>query len=102
VSPATFYFHFPTKEHVLIELERRKEERIASELARFFDNAPDLPASLTKVVGAVGDLEQRLGSPLFKDFLALHFSSARPPEEIWTTPSSWSSSRNCSVAGPTE
>jgi AcrR family transcriptional regulator len=57
VFPATFYFHSPTKEHVLIELERREEERIASELARFFDSAPDLPASLTKVVGAVAGLE---------------------------------------------
>jgi hypothetical protein len=43
-----------------------------------------MPAMLTKVVAAVGDLEQRLGPLLFKDFLALHFSAARPPEEIWT------------------
>nr|WP_050899807.1 TetR/AcrR family transcriptional regulator [Mycolicibacterium rhodesiae] len=84
VSPATFYFHFPTKEHVLIELERREEERIAGELSRSFVESPALPAVLTKVVDAVAGLEQRLGSPLFKDFLALHFSAARPPEEIWT------------------
>ncbi|BBX04881.1 TetR family transcriptional regulator [Mycolicibacterium moriokaense] len=84
VSPATFYFHFPTKEHVLIELERREEDRIAGELIRFFGESPGLPAALAKVVEAVGGLEDRLGATLFKDFLALHFSSARPPEEIWT------------------
>ena len=84
VAPGTFYFHFPTKEHVLIELERREEERIANELSRFFADAPGLPAVLAKVVDTVGGLEQRLGLPLFKDFLSLHFSSARPPEEVWT------------------
>ncbi len=83
VSPATFYFHFPTKEHVLIELERREEERIAAELGRVFAESPGLPAALTKVVETVGGLEARLGTTLFKDFLALHFSSARPPEQIW-------------------
>jgi AcrR family transcriptional regulator len=84
VAPATFYFHFPTREHVLTELERREEERIAGELTRFFAGSPGMPAMLTKVVAAVGDLEQRLGPLMFKDFLALHFSAARPPEEIWT------------------
>jgi AcrR family transcriptional regulator len=83
VATATFYFHFPTKEHVLMELERREEERIAGELSRFFAESPPLHAVLTRVVELVGGLEQRLGPPLFKDFLALHFSTARPPEEIW-------------------
>lgn len=83
VAPGTFYFHFPTKEQVLIELERREEERISHELARFFVGSPGLPAVLAKVVDSVAGLEQRLGPRLFKDFLALHFSAARPPEEVW-------------------
>ena len=33
VAHGTFFFHFPTKEHVLLELERREEERIAKQLA---------------------------------------------------------------------
>lgn len=85
VAPPTFYFHFPTKEHVLIELERREEDRIADELSRFFADEPGLPAVLAKVVDAVAGLESRLGATLFRDFLALHFSAARPPEEVWTT-----------------
>jgi AcrR family transcriptional regulator len=84
VAPATFYFHFPTKEHVLIELERREEERMAAELTRFVAQDPALPDVLTKVVAVVAGLEQRLGPLLFRDFLALHFSAARPPEEVWS------------------
>jgi AcrR family transcriptional regulator len=84
VAQATFYFHFPTKEHVLIELERREEERIANELARLFAEPHGIPATLMTIVDTVQGLEKRLGSRLFKDFLALHFSAARPPEEIWT------------------
>ncbi len=85
VSPGTFYFHFPTKEHVLMELERREEERIAADLTRRAARVSDLPALLREVVKTVGGLEGRLGPLLFKDFLALHFSSARPPEEVWSS-----------------
>jgi AcrR family transcriptional regulator len=35
VAHGTFFFHFPTKEHVLLELEHREEERIAKQLSRF-------------------------------------------------------------------
>jgi AcrR family transcriptional regulator len=84
VARSTFFFHFPTKEHVLIELERREEGRIARELTRFFAKSDDLVAALTKTVDAIESLERRLGSRLFKDFLALHFSASRPPQEVWT------------------
>ncbi len=33
VARGTFYFHFPTKEHVLVELQRRGEESIVERLA---------------------------------------------------------------------
>ncbi|MDY6996122.1 MAG: TetR/AcrR family transcriptional regulator [Actinomycetota bacterium] len=79
VAHGTFYFHFPTKEHVLVELERREEERIAKQLARFRSAHDDLESTLSETVRLVMDLERRLGAVLFKDFLALHFSSSRPP-----------------------
>ena len=82
VATATFYFHFPTKEHVLVELERREEERIAGELSRYFADSPTLPDALARVVEAVAGLERRLGAVLFKDLLSLHFSTARAPEHI--------------------
>ena len=32
VARGTFYFHFPTKEHVLVELERAEEVKIVATL----------------------------------------------------------------------
>jgi AcrR family transcriptional regulator len=85
VAHATFYFHFPTKEHVLLELERREQERMAAELIRFFRTDHDVRATLSKTVDVLKGLEHRLGARLFKDFLALHFSTTRPPSEEWTS-----------------
>lgn len=81
VAHGTFFFHFPTKEHVLLELERREEERIAKQLSRFADSKRDLSATLNEAVRLVMGLERRLGDVLFKDFLALHFSQTRPVDE---------------------
>lgn len=81
VAHGTFFFHFPTKEHVLLELERREEDRIAKQIRRFLESKPDLPSTLKEAVRLVVGLERRLGDVLFKDFLALHFSQTRPPSE---------------------
>lgn len=81
VAHGTFFFHFQTKEHVLLELERREEDRIAKRFAQFTKSEPDLPSTLRAAVDLVMDLERRLGELLFKDFLALHFSPTRPPAE---------------------
>ncbi|MDQ2636866.1 MAG: TetR/AcrR family transcriptional regulator [Actinomycetota bacterium] len=81
VAHGTFFFHFPTKEHVLLELERREEERIAKQLGRFAESKRTLPAILNEAVRLVLSLERRLGALLFKDFLALHFSQTRPADE---------------------
>jgi AcrR family transcriptional regulator len=81
VAHGTFFFHFPTKEHVLLELERREEERIAKQLARHSASKSDLSSTLKEAVRLVIGLERRLGAVLFKDFLALHFSQTRPHDE---------------------
>jgi AcrR family transcriptional regulator len=81
VAHGTFFFHFPTKEHVLLELEHREEERIAKELGRFVTSQRDLSSTLTETTRLVKGLERRLGAALFKDFLALHFSQTRPVDE---------------------
>jgi AcrR family transcriptional regulator len=81
VAHGTFFFHFPTKEHVLLELEHREEERIAKQLGRFLESQHDLESVLKEAVRLVVGLERRLGDLLFKDFLALHFSQTRPPAE---------------------
>lgn len=81
VAHGTFFFHFPTKEHVLLELEQREEERIAKQLARVTGAEHDLASTLGEAVRLVMGLERRLGAVLFKDFLALHFSQTRPTDE---------------------
>ncbi|MGV0743378.1 TetR family transcriptional regulator [Mycolicibacterium sp. XJ870] len=81
VAHGTFFFHFPTKEHVLLELEQREEERIAKQFAQFLKKPHDLEAALRESMRLVVRLERRLGAVLFKDFLALHFSQTRPPAE---------------------
>lgn len=82
VAHGTFFFHFPTKEHVLLELERREEDRIAKQFGRYLaDSDSDLKSTLDEAVRLVMGLERRLGAVLFKDFLALHFSQTRPTDE---------------------
>lgn len=81
VAHGTFFFHFPTKEHVLLELEHREEERIAKQLAKFAGAEPELAPALNESVRLVMGLERRMGAALFKDFLALHFSPTRPPTD---------------------
>ncbi len=83
VAHGTFFFHFPTKEHILVELEQREQVRMATELTRFFATPHDVRATLAESVRMLEKLERRLGLRLFKDFLALHFSTTRPPSEEW-------------------
>ncbi|MGV9803818.1 TetR/AcrR family transcriptional regulator [Mycobacterium sp. NPDC003449] len=84
VAHSTFFFHFPSKEHVLLELERREEARMATEFTHFLDGPHDLAAALTRLVDLISALEQRFGPRLFKELLALHFSPTRPSTDEWT------------------
>lgn len=78
VARGTFYFHFPTKEHVLAELERYEEARLAGQLAKFLARPHDLAAALAEVVRLMTLTERRVGKVLFREMLGLHFSPRRP------------------------
>ena len=103
VARGTFYFHFPTKEHVLAELERHEEARLVAQLSKFLtelearcgpaagrrrEHGADpadrpsgqgfLPAALGEVVRLLTAMERRVGKTLFREMLGLHFSSRRP------------------------
>ena len=63
VARGTFYFHFPTKEHVMVELERDEEakivanskpERLLSDLASLLADAGPPCARRRAPVGAAG------------------------------------------------
>jgi hypothetical protein len=56
---------------------------MATELGRLFATPHDVRTTLTESVRVLEKLERRLGGRLFKDFLALHFSTTRPPSEEW-------------------
>jgi AcrR family transcriptional regulator len=79
VARGTFYFHFPSKEHVLEEVERDLVARLSSDLARFMATPHDVWSTMSEVVRLVVTAESRLGTRLFRDVLALHFSQTRPP-----------------------
>ena len=58
VAHGTFFFHFPSKEHVLYQLQHREEARMAADFERFLEGAHDLPAALTEISGIIQGLEQ--------------------------------------------
>jgi AcrR family transcriptional regulator len=80
VSRGTFYFHFPTKEHVLVELERAEELKIVAKLDTATEDL-DLMSVLKLLVRQVVAAERQLGPVVFRDMLGLHFSPARPVED---------------------
>ena len=79
VVRGTFYFHFPTKEHVLIELERDEEARIVGEMGAAQHLGPVFGVAL--LVRHVLDAQRHLGAVVFRDMLGFHFSSSRPVED---------------------
>lgn len=81
VVRGTFYFHFPTKEHVLVELERAEEAKIVEKLDKRTTSDVELASMLAGLVRQVLAAERRLGPVIFRDMLGLHFSSTRPVED---------------------
>src|SRR6187431_3193634 len=78
VAHGTFFFHFPTKEHVVAELGHREEVHLTGLLERFLRTPRDLKSTLDEVVRLSLTLERRLGPLLFNDMIALYFSPKRP------------------------
>lgn len=74
----TFYFHFPTKEHVVLELLSREEARIVDELRPALDEVADVKSLLKIVTRRVVDAGDRLGGVLFRDLLGIHFTATQP------------------------
>jgi AcrR family transcriptional regulator len=81
VARGTFYFHFPTKEHVVVEAERAEEAEIVARLGTKKSAPTDLLSMLQQLVREVLAAERRLGPVFFRDMLGLHFASTRPVED---------------------
>ena len=84
VARGTFYFHFPTKEHVVVEVERAEEAKIVARLSTKRPGRTGLWSVLSRLVREVLAAERRLGPVFFRDMLGLHFSSTRPVEDQLT------------------
>ena len=79
VARGTFYFHFPTKSAVLLELQRREIDRIVDDLDA--DRVAELGDLLDRVVTEVLASERRLGARLFRDMVSVNFGRATSTAE---------------------
>jgi AcrR family transcriptional regulator len=73
VARGTFYFHFPSKDDVLLELARRNGARVARRLAALGETKPGLRELLLRMNDAMLDENGRVGEAgLLGDMLALY------------------------------
>jgi TetR/AcrR family transcriptional repressor of uid operon len=80
VARGTFYFHFPTKDDVLLELAARVSARIARRIEILGEAAPSLRELLTRVTEAITDEHARVGETgLLAEMLSLH---VRRPHDL--------------------
>lgn len=79
VVPGTFYFHFPSKEHVVFELWRRSSQQLVAQLPPIDSDPPPRADRYLRALGdAMIDIERGIGdSALVRDAIA---SVLRPPE----------------------
>jgi AcrR family transcriptional regulator len=75
VSRPSFYFHFPTKEHVLLELQWHKELEVVKHVRSCSDLASALHALADGLVDALDGIESR---EVARDMLRIFVR--RPPE----------------------
>ena len=72
VARGTFYFHFPTKEHVLVEFQRRGQESIIERLAAFRRRPLAVKTFLLQLIDAVLAESSSAGQPsLHRELFAL-------------------------------
>src|SRR3990172_11836889 len=61
VARGTFYFHFPTKEHVLLEMQRRTEAEIVERLRTLGERASSVTEFLTGVIETIAAATTAVG-----------------------------------------
>jgi len=78
VARGTFYFHFPTKEHVLLEFQRRQEIGIAERIAAPPERPESVRAFLLRVVDAIFGDVRAIGDPaLVRELIAMFVRAPR-------------------------
>jgi len=80
VARGTFYFHFPAKDDVLLELARRINARVARRVAVLGESGPTLYELLLRVNDAIMDEHSRVGETgLLGELLSLY---VRRPHDV--------------------
>ncbi len=78
VARGTFYFHFPTKEHVLLELQRRHQAAIVARFRAVPEGAGSVTAFLSGVIEAMAADAASLGDPaLAREIVAMYVRAPR-------------------------
>jgi AcrR family transcriptional regulator len=73
VARGTFYFHFPTKEHVLLELQREMERGAVERLGDFLRRPASMRTRLERVVDALLTHQEEVGdAALTRELLAMY------------------------------
>jgi AcrR family transcriptional regulator len=80
VARGTFYFHFPTKEHVLVEFQRRGQESIIERLAALRRRPLAVKSFLQHLIDAVIAESVSSGHSLQHEMFALHARQAKALE----------------------
>jgi AcrR family transcriptional regulator len=81
VVRGSFYFHFPTKEHVLLELRARSEQAIVERLAALRAGSASLGEALHAVVDAILAAQTEIDNPrLTRDALAMYVREPIVPD----------------------
>jgi TetR/AcrR family transcriptional repressor of uid operon len=78
VARGTFYFHFPTKEHVLLELQRRTEASIVDRLKDLHDSRLTVRQFLARVMEAIAAEGPAVGGrSLSRELMAMYVREPR-------------------------
>ena len=86
VARGTFYFHFPTKEHVLLELQRREESAATQRIAEGSHSAENLSEYLHQLMDVLGSESVRANQEhpeLIREMLAMY---VRQPQAALVQP----------------
>jgi TetR/AcrR family transcriptional repressor of uid operon len=83
VARGTFYFHFPTKEHVVAEAKERIEAGMADELDAFVAQPRTVREVMEEFVDLTHRIEQRVGEKLFRELLATTFAASGIASGEW-------------------
>lgn len=87
VVRGTFYFHFPSKEHVLLELQERVETVLVDRVASLAAEGPPVGEVLQAVAEGVREAEALVGDEgLMRDMVSMYVRQPLDPADAAASP----------------